>query len=223
MSRVRYTLGAMALGRLGAGWHPRLERCLGTVGYQCDPSALPALAELLDRVVEWNDKVDLTAARDPDELVDLFVADAAVVARLHPPADETWVDVGSGAGAPGVPLALFTHAVFTLVEPKAKRVAFLRTVVGALGLGRVSVRRDRSEALAGSSFDVAISRATLEPAEWLSEGARVARSAVWLLVARSEAPALAGWQIDRDESYELPLTGAPRRVLRYVRVAARGK
>jgi 16S rRNA (guanine527-N7)-methyltransferase len=211
----------MALGRLGAEWTPRIQRCLGTLGWECDAHALQALGQLLDRVVEWNDKVDLTAARDPDELVDLFLADAAVVARLHAPADESWVDVGSGAGAPGIPLALFTGAAFTLVEPKAKRVAFLRTLVGVLGLGRVSVRRDRSDALAPASFDVAISRATLEPAEWLAEGTRIARRATWLLVARTEAPSISGWQIDRDESYRLPATGAARRALRYVPVSGK--
>lgn len=207
----------MALERLGAGWCPRIERCLGLLAAEADAKTVSTLAELLDRVVEWNDKVDLTAARDPDELVDLFVADAAVVARLHPPSDESWVDVGSGAGAPGIPLALLTRSPFTLVEPKAKRVAFLRTVVGALGLPRMSVRRDRSEALASRSFDVAISRATLEPPAWLAEASRIARNAAWLLVARSDLPARDGWRIDRDESYQLPLTGAPRRAIRYVR------
>ncbi|MCC6897517.1 MAG: 16S rRNA (guanine(527)-N(7))-methyltransferase RsmG [Polyangiaceae bacterium] len=204
--------------RLGAGLAPRIEQCLRGVGADPDPDTIRTLAAFLDRVVEWNAKVDLTAARDDDELVDLFVADAAVVARLHGRSDESWVDVGSGAGAPGIPLALLTGGRFTLVEPKEKRVAFLRTLVGALGLEGVTVRRDRSDAVARQGFDVAISRATLEPPEWLVEGARLARRAVWVLVARVDPPTLEGWQIDRDESYALPLTGAARRALRYVPV-----
>lgn len=201
------------------GFAPRIERCLAGLRADADPDTVQALAAFLDRVVEWNGKVDLTAARDDDELVDLFVADAAVVARLHGPGDEAWVDVGSGAGAPGLSLAMLTGSRFTLVEPKEKRVAFLRTAVGSLGLDRVTVRRDRSSAVTDASFDVAISRATLEPAEWLAEGARIARDSVWVLVARTAPPTLDGWQLDRDESYELPLTGVPRRALRYVPVA----
>ncbi len=186
---------------------------------EADHETVRTLAALLDRVVEWNDKVDLTAARDPDELVDLFVADAAVVARLHDRVGEAWVDVGSGAGAPGIPLALLMNGSLTLIEPKAKRVAFLRTAVGALALDRVSVRRDRCEAIADRSFDAAISRATLDPADWLAEGVRIARNSVWVLVARTAPPSVAGWRVDRDETYCLPLTGAPRRALRYVPVA----
>lgn len=202
--------------RLAGGLAPRIERCLRSLNAEADPTAVQALADLLDRVVEWNDKVDLTAARDPDELVDLFVADAAVVARLHDRRGDSWVDVGSGAGAPGVPLALLLGGNFTLIEPKAKRVAFLRTAAGALALGGVTVRRDRSEAVDDKSFDTAISRATLDPADWLAEGVRIARDSVWVLIARSAPPSVTGWRVDRDESYSLPLTGAPRRALRYV-------
>ena len=146
--------------RPGGGLAPRIERCMRSLNAEADHETVRTLAALLDRVVEWNDKVDLTAARDPDELVDLFVADAAVVARLHDRVGEAWVDVGSGAGAPGIPLALLMNGSLTLIEPKAKRVAFLRTAVGALALDRVSVRRDRCEAIADKSFDAAISRAT---------------------------------------------------------------
>lgn len=208
----------MVLEQLGAAWTPRIVRCLAGLEIQAGEPTLSVLCRMLDKVVEWNRKLDLTAARGSDELVDLFVADAAVVSRLHQPSGgESWVDVGSGAGAPGVTLAILSGAAFTLVEPMAKRVAFLRTLSGALGLERVSVRRDRSSALEASSFDVAISRATLEPADWLGEGTRIARRSVWLLVARGAEPAPAGFRIDRDESYRLPLTGAPRRALRYVR------
>src|SRR6186713_564211 len=64
-----------------------------------------AFAEL---VVQWNERIDLTAARDPDELVDLLFADAAAILAegTVPAAGEVWTDVGSGVGAPGVALAL---------------------------------------------------------------------------------------------------------------------
>jgi 16S rRNA (guanine527-N7)-methyltransferase len=206
----------MALRRPEAGWSPGIERCLEALGSPRHAHVVETTARLLDKVVEWNAKVDLTAARSADELVDLFVADAAIVSRLTEETGQHWVDVGSGAGAPGIPLSLLVQSRFTLVEPKSKRVAFLRTVVGALGLVHVDVRRERSEQLPAGSFDVAISRATLEPAAWLAEGARLATSAVWLLLARADTPSMPSHRVDREESYEWPLTGAPRRALRYV-------
>jgi len=105
-----------------------------------------------------------------------------------------------------------------LLEPKAKRVAFLRTIVGALGLSAVDVQRARSEAVPSASVQVAISRATLAPPEWLREGTRLATQAVWVLLARESAPSIAGWRIAKDQSYRWPLTDVERRAVVYVPV-----
>lgn len=208
----------MALARLGDGWASRIERVLEAFGLSADPALASALVRLLDLTVEWNEKLDLTAARDADELVDLVLADAALVASRHTgTAAESWVDVGSGSGAPGLPLALLMpDRRFTLVEPKTKRVAFLRTLIGSLGCSNVRVERTRSESLSERSFDVAISRATLPAATWLAEGGRLARHSIWLLLAQVEPPSRAGLGVDLDEGYTWPLTRASRRALRYV-------
>jgi 16S rRNA (guanine527-N7)-methyltransferase len=178
---------------------------------------MPQLRDYLDLLVAWNQRLDLTAARTPDELVDLTLADALVIARSRPPSGR-YIDVGSGAGAPALPLALMCPELkFTLVEPKAKRVAFLRTALGSLGITNVSVLRGRSEVVQARSFDVALSRATLSPTEWLSEGARLATQAVWVLLARGAVPELAGWRVSSESSYRWPLTDAERRALRFER------
>jgi 16S rRNA (guanine527-N7)-methyltransferase len=163
----------------------------------------------------------LTAARSERELVDLYLADALVLAAhgardvLAPNA--SWIDVGSGAGAPGLALGLLWLAPeLTLVEPRQKRVAFLRNAVGALAARPpVHVIEGRSERVESQSHDVAISRATFSPAEWLLEGARLARRRVWVLVAQARAPDLDGWQRAAQVDYEWPLTRAPRRALAY--------
>ncbi len=190
-----------------SGWQERIVRVLS----DATQDQVAKLGSFLDLVLSWNDKLDLTAARDADELVDLFLADAVVMARASEPG-QRFVDVGSGAGAPGIPLALLlVDATFTLVEPRAKRVAFLRTVVGTLGLGHVKIVRARSEELEDKAYDVAISRATLPPAEWLREGKRLAKKRVWLLLAKAEPPQ--GIEVDRDIEYTWPLTGVSRRAL----------
>jgi 16S rRNA (guanine527-N7)-methyltransferase len=165
--------------------------------------------------VTWNQKLDLTAARDADELCDLFLADAVVIANAHASESNVhWVDVGSGAGAPGLPLALLLDgAEWTLVEPLQKRVAFLRTALGSLECDHVRVERVRCDALPDASFDFAVSRATLPPEEWIAEGARLARRAFWLLLAKADPPKH-DLPVEIDQSYEWPLTGAKRRALR---------
>ena len=171
------------------------------------------------RVLEWNQRIDLTAARSHDELVDLLVADAAAIASVA--ADRlsgAWVDVGSGAGGPGLALALLAPELsLTLVEPKAKRVAFLRSVLGELELPLVRVQRARSDELPSGSFDGALSRATFAPSEWLKEGARLSRSYVWVLLAQGEAPPATEFRPVLDHRYAWPLTGAERRLVLYVR------
>src|SRR5207244_4408464 len=107
------------------------------------------------------------AARGGDELVDLMLADALVLAtRLAPGARV--VDVGTGAGAPGLAIALARpDLVVTLCEPLAKRVSFLRTVLGTVGRTDVTLVAKRGEELAADAWDVAMARATLAPPSWL--------------------------------------------------------
>lgn len=197
-----------------------------------EPGPAAALARWIELITAWNARVDLTAARGDDELVDLMVADAVLLAA-HVPAGRRVVDVGSGAGAPGLPLAILRPDLeVTLAEPLQKRVAFLRTTIGtllqagALPANAPRVERARGEELvrAGRTFDVAISRATLAPDAWLELGAaltatgtRAARAReVWVLLAREPPPTRAGWRVDSDLRYRWPLTGAERRAVRYV-------
>jgi 16S rRNA (guanine527-N7)-methyltransferase len=210
----------MALTPLGDGWSSRIERVwsgLSDGPEAIEPRALARLCSLLDLVVTWNARTDLTAARTADELVDLFIADAVVLARASRASDQSWVDVGSGAGAPGLPLALLRPDLrLCLLEPRQKRVAFLRTAIGMLDCRSAGVERARSEAVAEQRFDVAVSRATLPPNEWLREGARLSRHAVWVLLAKAEVPTLHGWEVRLDHAYVWPLTGSERRALCFV-------
>lgn len=182
--------------------------------------ARAALEAWLDLVVTWNARIDLTAARDDDELVDLMVADAAALAPRIPEKARV-VDVGSGAGAPGLALALLRpDLAVTLVEPLAKRVAFLRTVTGSLPRTDVTVVRDKGEPFADAhpdAFDVALSRATLAPSAWVPLGLRLAPRC-WALLAKDEPPTVEGAVVGDDVRYAWPLGGAARRAVRFDRV-----
>lgn len=178
---------------------------------------LSQMAAFTERAVAWSKRIDLTSVSDPPELVDLLFADAAaIVASGLVSVGERWVDVGSGIGAPGLSLALLCPGLeLTMVEPRAKRVAFLRTTLAVLDPLPVHVERARSNALPAKSFDVAVSRATLPPPEWLKEGARLAKRGVWVLLAEGSPPEEEEWRIERDLKFEWPFSGKKRRAILY--------
>jgi 16S rRNA (guanine527-N7)-methyltransferase len=187
-------------------------------GYALEESARAPLVRWLELLTEWNKRIDLTAARTEAELTDLMLADAGELAR-HIGRGLRVVDIGTGAGAPGLALALMRPDLeLTLVEPLAKRTSFLRTVVGTIGRSDVTILRERGEAIAArmpNGFDVAISRATLPPRDWIPLALKLAPVA-WALIAREEPPEVPGARIDADLAYTWPATNAQRRAVRYV-------
>jgi 16S rRNA (guanine527-N7)-methyltransferase len=215
-----------ALAPLGEGFRPLISAVLRGLGATEDERVIVSMITWLDLLVTWNQKIDLTAARSAGELVDLMLADAVVLGR-HESKGATVVDVGSGAGAPGLALGLLRpDLAVSLVEPLSKRVSFLRTVLGHFsappaGAGMRRVVRGKGEDLAtrGEVFDTAVARATLPPAAWLELGGRMIRpgGGVWVLLAREAAPEAKEWKIETEERYTWPLTGVERRALRYRR------
>jgi 16S rRNA (guanine527-N7)-methyltransferase len=201
---------------------PRIERAATAFGATLDERAREDIAVWLGLLQQWNARIDLTAARTDDELVDLMLADALFLApRL--PADARVVDVGTGAGAPGLALALLRPDLrVTLVEPLGKRAAFLRTVVGQVERAGVAIERVRGEALEGRrAWDVALSRATLGPSPWLDLAVTLAApgGSAWVLLAKDEAPTHPRVSLEEDFAYTWPLTAAARRAVRYLVVS----
>jgi 16S rRNA (guanine527-N7)-methyltransferase len=171
----------------------------------------------LELLAQWNARMDLSAAKNEEELAELMLADALVLAP-HLREGARVIDVGSGAGAPGMALALARpDLAVTLVEPLAKRVSFLRTVIGTTGRTDIELARARGEDVA-ARFEVAVARATLPPPEWLALGARLVHDggSVWVLLAKEAPPALEGATLADDIAYAWPLRGAARRAVRYV-------
>ena len=94
-----------ALKPLGAGFLPMISGVAEGLGTALDEKAAGRVAAWFDLIATWNAKVDLTAARTSEELADLMLADALVLARHEPPGRSV-VDIGSGAGGPGLALHL---------------------------------------------------------------------------------------------------------------------
>ncbi len=188
--------------------------------------AAESLARFAEEVALWNRKMNLTAARKPTALVEVLFADAVVLADEDVvPRDANILDVGSGAGAPAIPLALLREDVsLTLVEPLHKRVAFMRHTIGKLGLGgRVQVLERKlapgDEDLEGAPFSLAMSRATLAPADWLALGLEHAPRVLVLTAAQDPPKAPDGVNVSPSHavSYTLPSTSATRTITAYER------
>jgi 16S rRNA (guanine527-N7)-methyltransferase len=173
----------------------------------------------LGQMVSWNKQVDLTAARSTDELADLMLADGFMLAARIPKG-VTVVDIGTGAGAPGVALAIARPDLrVTLVEPLAKRVAFLRTVLAAVRREDVNLLRMKIHELR-TRFDVALARATFPPAEWLVrcvDVLSVPDGSAWVLLAKEAPPEDPEAVLVEDVAYTWPATGVARRAVRYTR------
>ena len=137
------------------------EKCstwnIALTGTQLDQ--LDAFAEIL---VDYNQKVNLTAITDPEGIEDKHFADSLLLANLPETAGKL-VDVGTGAGFPGVVAKIYKPELeLTLMEPTGKRVDFLKYVCGELGLSGVEFAKERAEEAARKvwreGFDVATAR-----------------------------------------------------------------
>ena len=144
------------------------------------PPIADELARFCTELLRWNARINLTGARDAAALVRSHIADALAVVSLLPPAPAQWIDVGSGAGLPGLVMAIARPDLRgILLEPMEKRRVFLLATQRALHLGNLVVSADRAEQHLvrgnAASCDAAVARAVFPLEEWLSLGRRFVR------------------------------------------------
>jgi 16S rRNA (guanine527-N7)-methyltransferase len=145
-----------------------LAQRLQSAGVELPAAREAALAEFLALLERWNRVYNLTAVRDTDEIVERhFIESLALRPFLH---GERIADVGTGAGLPGMPLAIAEpERSFTLIDSRAKRIRFLRHAVGELGLANVELVQGRAEHLRPERpFATVLARAVAPPKELLA-------------------------------------------------------
>ena len=145
-------------------------------------AGLNALSSMVD---QWRQRTDLFGGKTQDELALILFGDAfALKASTFLDEMGTCADVGAGGGAPGLPLAvLCPNIALTLIEKRRKRVAFMRLAVGALaridpGIAERAQIVEADVMGLGLTFDVAYSRATFQPSDWLAIGQTLARRTI---------------------------------------------
>ena len=189
------------------------------LGVPLDEAMAQRLSRVLDELLKWNRAYNLTAITQPREMLTHHLLDSLSVQRFL--VGRRVIDVGTGAGFPGLPLAIVDpQRHFTLLDSNGKKVRFVAHVVRALGLANVDAVHSRAEAFVPPQpFDTVVARAfaplpTL--VEWVaplcSPHTRVlAMKGRALEQERAGLPP--GWVIERDEPVEVPGLGEERRVV----------
>ncbi|MNO55826.1 Ribosomal RNA small subunit methyltransferase G [compost metagenome] len=125
-----------------------LARGAAALGVQLDSARQDRLLAYLDLLAKWNKAYNLTAVRDVDEMVSRHLLDSlSIVPQFVATGGERWLDVGSGGGMPGIPLAiLFPEKQLTLLDSNGKKTRFLTQVKLELKLDNLEVIHSRVEA-----------------------------------------------------------------------------
>lgn len=204
----------------------RLGKRSEALGLPLRGEQVDALGRLLTSLLQWNQKINLTSITDPDEIIEKHFLDSLAAAAAIPAGPRRVVDVGSGPGFPGLLIAFARPDVkVTTVESIHKKVAFTRQAARDLGLANLTARAERLEQIVAGPdrFDVAVSRATFEPSEWLGRAlpllapSPLGPAEVHAMTVAA-APALAPPpELSLDRVVDYVVDGVPRQVRCFVR------
>lgn len=175
--------------------------------------------------MRWNRVYNLTAVRDPQQMIPRHLLDSlAVLPYLR---GATVLDVGSGAGIPGIPLAIASpERQFALLDSQAKRTRFLRQAQIELELGNVEVVHARAEAYQPQrTFDIVLARAFAELAELIALAGHLCAPTGELLAMKGAYPAAeiegapSGWEVVAVERLIVPGLAGERHLVRLRRAS----
>lgn len=151
-----------------------LAQGLASLGAVLDAAAQARLVAYLCLIEKWNRVHNLTAVREPEKMVILHLLDSLAVLP-HVAGARTLLDVGTGAGLPGIPLAIARpDLAVTLLDASHKKAAFLRQAKAELGLANIDVVCDRVENWhPPTAYDIVVSRAFAELADFVAQAAHL--------------------------------------------------
>jgi len=198
----------------------RLHQGIETLRLDLDARQLVRLVDYLALLTKWNGVYNLTAVRDPAQMVTQHLLDSLAVVPAFSDAHHV-LDVGAGGGLPGIVLAIARPGMqLTLVDTVQKKTAFLMQVKAELGLANVNVHHARVEQLkVARKFDVITSRAFAELSDFvnwsghlLEEGGHfIALKGVYPQDEIARLPP--GWKVTQVQALQVPELGAERHLV----------
>jgi 16S rRNA (guanine527-N7)-methyltransferase len=156
-------------------WQRMIRDAASRLGVDISPAATELFAVHARELLRWNQKINLTAITDPAAVAVKHFVDAVAALRVLPPGGSL-LDVGSGAGFPGIPIKIARPALrVTLVDAARRKVNFLNHLIRTLALEQTAARHVRVEALAADrrhagGYDVVICRAFADLAAFVAVG-----------------------------------------------------
>ena len=202
----------------------RLAAGVAKLDISLELAQLDALAALAAELADWNTRVNLTAITAPDEVVDKHLLDSLALLPLLK--GLAVADVGSGAGFPGLPLAIADPGRrFTLIESTGKKAKFIRHAAAKLALPNVEVILGRAESYRPvRPFDAVVARALGPLAEFVRVAGHLAGRGGRLLAMKGKVPEAelaalpAGWKAVAVHPVAVPGLDAERCVVELARV-----
>ena len=202
------------------GTGPRLNELLQKAGLEpLDDETTHKFEAYLSLFVRWNKKLNLSSVRDEEGILSRHFVESIAVAQSLPNEIATLLDFGSGAGLPGIPIALCRpHIAVTLAESQVKKAAFLQEAVRVLGIA-AKVHADRAETLGEfpkQVFDCVVLRAVEKMPKAVAAAVKLVAPHGWLALMTTDASlaelqTAAGPQFNWKESVRLP--GSDSRIL----------
>lgn len=183
----------------------------------------------MNLLIEWNKKINLTAIIEPDEIILKHFVDSLTISKYIPDGTKA-VDVGTGAGFPGIPLKIYRQDIeITLLDSLQKRINFLDEVIRELNLEKIETVHSRVEDFGKDKkyreeFDIATSRAVANLAtlsEYLLPLVKVGGKVIGMkgslieeeLENSKNAIKILGGKIERVDEFELPNSDISRNVI----------
>jgi 16S rRNA (guanine527-N7)-methyltransferase len=204
---------------------PELERGMAMLGLSM-PGLASRLLDYLALLNQWNHAYNLTAVRDPQQMLSRHLLDSLSILPWLPAGP--LADLGSGAGLPGIVLALARpELAVTVVESNGKKARFLREVVRQLGLANVRVAQSRAEQLdEPGAYGCITARALGTLAQLVQFGGDLLQPGGQLLAMKGQYPAdeiaalPAPWQVQASHVLAIPGDSAARHLIVVTRASA---
>ena len=205
-----------------------LDTCLRAYGIQADDRQLKMLLQHLDLVVEKNKVVNLTRIVDPLDAIVRHVVDSLLlmpsIEALELNEGARLIDIGTGAGFPGIPLAIMTEFNGLLIDSVGKKVAAVDEFCKVLGIDHLvqgqAVRAEDLARTSAHSFDVVTARAVAELGVLIEKGGHLVVSKARIsddeIDQGTKVGDIVGLHLVSRETYELPEDSGHREILTYV-------
>ncbi|MGI9290589.1 MAG: 16S rRNA (guanine(527)-N(7))-methyltransferase RsmG [Gammaproteobacteria bacterium] len=189
---------------------PQLQQGIEQLGLVAGESLTEALLGLLAELLRWNKAYNLTSVRDPYEMLTRHIFDSLSVDNYIK--SETVLDVGTGAGFPGIPLALLNpHSSFVLMDSNGKKIRFIEHAVRTLGLQNVLPLQARVESHPDDvAFETIVCRAYSSLKAFVTTSGHLLASGGEMVAMKGRVPEeeLAelpeGWELCRVDPVEVP-------------------